>query len=187
MYQITGKILRVNTDTVVIEANGVGYLGQNIFELNDGIVAQVGDTKTVYVLQYWNEFEFCLLFFEKEDLRNMFESLLKIKQIGIKTAKSIFLTYSVEEFTEIIRTYNVSELQNIKGLGSLTAKIIIDELNKVLFNAHMTRKQEKILQTLQRLGYKMSAIYRVLKMVDKKLAEEQMLSKTIQLLSTDVC
>jgi Holliday junction DNA helicase RuvA len=81
----------------------------------------------------------------------------------------------------------VSELQNIKGLGSLTAKIIIDELNKMLFNAHMTRKQEKILQTLQRLGYKMSAIYRVLKMVDKKLAEEQMLSKTIQLLSTDVC
>jgi Holliday junction DNA helicase RuvA len=184
MYYIKGKIVRINDEKVMIEdQNGIAYQGVNVYEKDTGISFKINETNIIYCLQYWNEFEMEYLFFEKENLRNLFAGLLKIKQIGIKTAQSIFQTFNSEEFYDIVKNYDVNELQRIKGLGSLTAKIIIDELNKTLFNQKMTQKQEKILHTLQRLGYKMTSVYKVLKDVDRKLPEDQLLSTSIRMLS----
>lgn len=131
------------------------------------------------------EFESYYLAFPNQEIRDVFKQLLEIKSVGLKTAKAILKTFTLSELKGIVSDFRYDDLSVIKGLGMLSCKTIIESLQKRWFDVTYTTKEQKMIHAATRLGFSRSKVLKNIKLVDKKLKEEDYLKQLITMLGKE--
>lgn len=127
MYaSITGTISETEQDSIVVDANGVGY---EIFATNATISkAQVGDKAKFYTHLSVSETAQTLFGFATKEEKAMFRQLITVSGVGPKLAMAVLSGLSVSDLATAIITSDEKALNRVSGVGKKTAQRIILEL-----------------------------------------------------------
>ncbi len=124
MYNyITGKVVSVGLNSIVVENNGIGYeIGVSNTTANSFVT---GEIVKIYTYLYVREDTFALYGFASTEEKTLFLRLIDISGIGPKLAMQILSGATIDALTAAIATGDVKTLSKIKGLGKKTAELIV--------------------------------------------------------------
>ena len=130
---ITGRILRLQHDHLVIETGGIAY---HVFCTSRALtVCRPGEEREIYVHLVARDDSLSLFGFPTLEERELFRSLLPIPQVGPKLALQLLSTLTPAAFLEAIRSNDVEKLISVKGVGRKTAQRILVELHDKMGSA----------------------------------------------------
>ena len=159
--QISGKIISINENYVVLAAGGFGIK----VNISAAFASKLVNEDLITLVTYLNvrEDALDLYGFKNESERNLFLMLISISGIGPKLAVSILSGVEIEELKSNILSGDIKSLTSIPGVGAKTAKRIIIELKDKLskttttelgFDDNFGSKISKdVLSALVGLGY----------------------------------
>ncbi len=198
---ISGKIVYKGISHLVVDAQGVGYRIfiplTTFYEL-----PEAGQLITLHVHTHVKQDAINLFGFYTIQERDLFQLMLSVSGIGPKMSMNILSGISVKELLLAISNGDVRKLISIPGLGKKTAERLILELKEKVLKKMMAEtmpavdKQERIneliredvLSALVNLGYKsnvaLNALDKVLQISEKEISMEQLLKKTLKILSS---
>ena len=136
---IRGELTELTPALATIEAGGVGY-GLNIslttYTALQGSKPSPNTQHPVaklYVYEAIREDAYVLYGFYNKKEREMFLLLITVSGVGANTARMMLSSMSVAELCSAISTGNARMIQNIKGIGKMTAqRIIVDLRDKIV-------------------------------------------------------
>lgn len=197
---ISGKIVYKGISHVVIDAHGVGYRIfiplTTFYEL-----PEAGQIITLHVHTHVKQDAINLFGFYTVQERDLFQLMLSVSGIGPKMSMNILSGISVHEMLRAISSGDVRKLISIPGLGKKLAERLILELKEKVVKKMMAEEvpaidnqqkineiiREDVLSALINLGYKSNiaqdALGKVLHTSTKELAMDQLLKKTLKILS----
>ena len=124
MYEyIKGNIIDVDTNYVIIENNGIGYI---VYVANP-YSYKIGDNK-IYIYQYVKEDELSLYGFKDKQEKSLFLKLIGVKGLGCKMALPMFATGSTDSIISAIENEDISYLKKFPKIGDKVARQIILDL-----------------------------------------------------------
>jgi Holliday junction DNA helicase RuvA len=128
---IKGELTELSPALATIEAAGVGY-GLSI-SLNTYTAIQFKKETKLYVYEAIREDAHQLYGFWDKKEREMFLLLISVSGVGTNTARMMLSSMSVRELCNAISTGNAKLIQNIKGIGKMTAqRVIVDLRDKIV-------------------------------------------------------
>ena len=128
---IKGELTELTPALATVEAGGVGY-GLSI-SLNTFSAIQGKKEVKLYVYESIREDAHVLFWFVNKKEREMFLQLITVNGVGANTARMMLSGMSVSELCNAISTGNARLIQNIKGIGKMTAqRIIVDLKDKIV-------------------------------------------------------
>ena len=172
--QISGKIISINENYVVL---GVGGLGLKV-NISANFASKLVNEDLITLVTYLNvrEDALDLYGFKNESERNLFLMLISISGIGPKLAVSILSGVELEELKSKILSGDIKSLTSIPGVGAKTAKRIIIELKDKLSKTTTTELgfeddyssniSKDVLSALVGLGYSESMATEVIKRIN---------------------
>ena len=177
MYSyIKGLIVDIQSDHIVLENNGIGYL---IYVSNPYAFSK-GKEVVVYLYQQVKEDGILLYGF------NLKEEKDSVKGIGCKSACTMLASGDVEGICEAIESGNMTYLKKIPGIGPKAAgQIILDLQGKVTATKQTVVNQEleEAMEVLIALGYKQSEVDKVVKkLTDENLDTNGYVKKALSLI-----
>ena len=120
---IKGELTDLSPAFATIEVAGIGY-GLNI-SLNTFSAIQGKKEVKLYVYEAIREDAHVLFGFLNKKEREMFLLLITVNGVGANTARMMLSGMSVAELCSAISTGNARLIQNVKGIGKMTAQRII--------------------------------------------------------------
>ena len=128
---IKGELTDLSPAFATIEVAGIGY-GLNI-SLNTFSAIQGKKEVKLYVYESIREDAHVLFGFLNKKEREMFLLLITVNGVGANTARMMLSGMSVAELCSAISTGNARLIQNVKGIGKMTAqRIIVDLRDKIV-------------------------------------------------------
>lgn len=128
---IKGELTELTPALATIEAAGIGY-GLNI-SLNTFSAIQGKKEVKLYVYEAIREDAHLLYGFVNKKERETFLLLITVNGVGANTARMILSSLSVSELCNAISAGNARLIQNVKGIGKMTAqRIIVDLREKIV-------------------------------------------------------
>ncbi|MBR0274172.1 MAG: Holliday junction branch migration protein RuvA [Bacteroidaceae bacterium] len=128
---IKGELTELTPALATIEAAGIGY-GLNI-TLNTFSAIQGKKEVKLYVYEAIREDAHVLYGFVNKKERETFLLLITVSGVGANTARMILSSLSVSELCNAISAGNARVIQNVKGIGKMTAqRIIVDLREKIV-------------------------------------------------------
>lgn len=127
MYSyIKGKIEEINLDSLVIEANNIGYkVNVSANTLAD---VKLGKECKIHTKLIVREDDMSLCGFSTKEELKMFELLNSVSKIGPKVALGILSFATPKQIGAYIVSEDVAKMSNAPGVGKKTAERIILEL-----------------------------------------------------------
>nr|ADM95047.1 Holliday junction resolvasome DNA-binding subunit [uncultured Atribacterota bacterium] len=158
---LTGKIEAIETDTITINVNGIGFLvyvpTREKFERNN-------ISQTIYTYLYVREDRIALYGFSTKRERDFFKVLIDTPGIGPKVALKIISDIGPDRFTYAVLSENLTIISSISGIGLKLAKKIILELKEkfkqlnIVQDSLVKEDKNKIIfegiEALKGLGYR---------------------------------
>lgn len=183
MYSyFNGKIDMVNTDSIVIDVNGVGY---HIYVPNP-FSYEEGKTYKIYVYNHIREDDYSLYGFKSLEEKELFMRLINVKGMGPKVASGIFATGSIKGIVDAINKENILYLTKFPKIGEkLARQIILDLKGKVNVEVSEDVEEntmEELISVLENLGYKNSEIKKIIPSIDASLTLENQVKEALKLL-----
>ena len=184
MYSyILGNIESVNSSSIVVDNNGIGYL---IYVANPYAFKE-GETDKVYVYQHIREDEMTLFGFKTLAEKELFLKLISVKGLGPKMTLPILATGSVAGVVDAIERENILYLKKFPKIGDKVAKqIILDLKGKlgVITTGEVvdSNSYEELIEVLKGLGYKEKEFKSVINKVDINLSIEDQVKEALKLL-----
>ncbi|OAJ35446.1 Holliday junction branch migration protein RuvA [Piscirickettsia salmonis] len=129
--QLTGTIVDVSLDYLMIDVGGVGY---EVF-VPASILSrcgEVGQRITLYTHLIIREDAHSLYGFEERSAKALFRVLLKANGVGPKLAMVILSTMGVSDFIQAVTLQDVAALTRLPGVGKKTAERLVIELKDKL-------------------------------------------------------
>ena len=172
--QISGKIISINDNYVVLEVGGLGIK----VNISANFASKLVNEDLITLVTYLNvrEDALDLYGFKNDSERNLFLMLISISGIGPKLAISILSGVELEKLKSNILSGDIKSLTSIPGVGAKTAKRIIIELKDKLsrttttelgFEDNFVSKISKdVLSALVGLGYSESIAVEVIKRIN---------------------
>ena len=172
--QISGKIISINDNYVVLAVGGLGIK----VNISANFASKLVNEDLITLVTYLNvrEDALDLYGFKNDSERNLFLMLIAISGIGPKLAVSILSGVELEELKSNILSGDINSLISIPGVGAKTAKRIIIELKDKLskttttelgFEENFGSKISKdLLSALVGLGYSESMATEVIKRIN---------------------
>ena len=172
--QISGKIISINDNYVVLEVGGLGIK----VNISANFASKLVNEDLITLVTYLNvrEDALDLYGFKNDSERNLFLMLISISGIGPKLAVSILSGLELEELKSNILSGDIKSLTSIPGVGAKTAKRIIIELKDKLSNTTTTelgfeddfasKISKDVLSALVGLGYSESMATEVIKRIN---------------------
>ena len=169
--QISGKIISINDNYVVLEVGGLGIK----VNISANFASKLVNEDLITLVTYLNvrEDALDLYGFKNESERNLFLMLISISGIGPKLAVSILSGVELDELKSNILSGDIKSLTSIPGVGAKTAKRIIIELKDKLSKTTTTelgfednfgsKISKDVLSALGGLGYSESVAIKVIK------------------------
>ncbi len=196
---IKGSLEMKLNDSVVVEANGVGYkiyMAQNAIEK----AGNLGEIVKIHTYYHVREDNISLYgFLTSEELRT-FELLISVSGIGAKSALTILANIEPHNFAIAIITNDEVRLTKIPGLGKKSAQRLIlelrdkmkkleleevageEEVSKIQVNENI----QEAISALQVLGYNKKEIEKAFEKEDMSLLSiEDIIRKGLAILSRD--
>lgn len=123
---IKGFVAALNSNSVVIDCNGIGYeICASSFCLNG---LNIGSELKLLTALIVREDDICLYGFKDQTEKDMFSRLTSISGIGPKLAIGILSGIDAKSLISCIATQDINILNSIKGVGKKTAERILLEL-----------------------------------------------------------
>lgn len=164
IYFLKGKIALIESESVIIDVNNVGY--QVLVSHLDQY--HVGEDVLMYTYNVVREDENYLIGFKDVEEKNVFLSLIKVKGLGPKTVIGALSATTPNDVLNAISSNNVAFLKKLPGLGAKAAGQIILDLKGELTGSKGNPKQyEEVYDALKSLGFKGAAIDRVLATINE--------------------
>ena len=172
--QISGKIISINDNYVVLEVGGLGIK----VNISANFASKLVNEDLITLVTYLNvrEDALDLYGFKNDSERNLFLMLISISGIGPKLAVSILSGLELEELKSNILSGDIKSLTSIPGVGAKTAKRIIIELKDKLSKTTTTELgfeddyssniSNDVLSALVGLGYSESMATEVIKRIN---------------------
>ena len=156
---IKGRLCEKTPTSVVIEANGIGY----IINISLSTFSQIPDNENIklYTHLQIKEDSHTLFGFYSLKEREIFRLLISVSGVGSSTARTMLSSLSSDQIIDAISSNNISLVQSVKGIGSKTAqRVIIDLHDKILkvyeldegFASSNNTNKEEALSALEVLG-----------------------------------
>lgn len=177
---IKGKVEDIESNTVTLNNNGIGYL---IYTANP-YSYEIDKEYKIYVYQYVKEDEMSLYGFKTKEEKNLFLKLISVKGLGCKMALPMFATGSIEGITDAIERENILYLKKFPKIGDKVARQIILDLKGKL-NTTVTTKSndfDELVETLKALGYKQADIQKITPKIDSSLKVEEQVKEALKLM-----
>ena len=177
---IKGFIKDIESDYIVVENNGIGYLVYTAspysFELDKEYI--------IYLYQYVREDEITLYGFKTKEEKNLFLKLTSVKGVGCKMALPMLALGSPDGIIDAIERENILYLKKFPKIGDKVARQIILDLKGKLAKTENTNLQtsDELVEALKSLGYKNADINKVIKNVDNSLDIEEQIKEALKLL-----
>ena len=171
--QISGKIISINDNYVVLRVGGLGIK----VNISANFASKLVDEDLITLVTYLNvrEDALDLYGFKNDSERNLFLMLISISGIGPKLAVSILSGVELDELKSNILSGDIKSLTSIPGVGAKTAKRIIIELKDKLSKTTTTELgfednfdseiSKDILSALVGLGYSEGIAKEVIKRI----------------------
>jgi len=124
--QLTGSIRSINTDRIILEVAGVGYL----IHVTPTVSATLtlGNSLTVHTSMVVREDSMTLYGFLDAPSRETFELVQTVSGIGPRVALSILAHLSPDQLVDAVESESVSTLSGVPGIGKKGAQRILLEL-----------------------------------------------------------
>ena len=181
MYSyIKGIITLIESNYVVLDNNGIGYLiyTPNPYSFN------IDEKYKVYVYQHIREDESSLYGFKTKEEKDLFLKLIEVKGLGCKMALPILATGSINGIIDAIERENVLYLKKFPKIGDKVARQIILDLKGKLVESseNINNSNDELVEVLKGLGYKTTDITRVIKHVNSIDTLENQIKEALKLL-----
>jgi Holliday junction DNA helicase RuvA len=172
---IEGKIQAKFDKSLVINANGVGYL----VSVTEEIFTPAREESEISLFLHTQVREDAISLYGFSNIAelNFFKKLISVSGIGPRTGMEI-MNNDINKIKSAIINGDTGTISSIKGIGKKTAERLVLELkNKIDLDPSDTRKQGQISQevdqdavdALMRLGYSQRQICKVLTRTTEKL------------------
>lgn len=169
MYEyIIGKIVKLESNYIVIDNNGIGYL---IYVANP-YSYKINNDEKIYVYQHIREDENTLYGFKNNEEKQLFLKLIGVKGLGCKMALPM-LSVDINNIENAIETENVNYLKKFPKIGDKVARQIILDLKGKLNTGNVKNNLIELEETLKALGYKSTDINSVLPNITETELESQ--------------
>jgi Holliday junction DNA helicase RuvA len=159
---LNGQIEVVNTNSVVVNVNGVGYL---VYLPSNAvsIAGAPGDEIKLYTHLHVREDVLALYGFMTPEELKMFETLTTVSGIGPKLGLAMLSAMTVEQLTMAIAAGDANTLRQVPGIGKKTSERVVLELKDKIENeiltmpaSRMTESNNDVIAALVSLGYSVS-------------------------------
>ena len=192
--QISGKIISINDNYVVLEVGGLGIK----VNISANFASKLVNEDLITLVTYLNvrEDALDLYGFKNDSERNLFLMLISINGIGPKLAVSILSGVELEELKSNILSGDIKSLTSIPGVGAKTAKRIIIELKDKLSKTTTTELgfeddyssniSKDVLSALVGLGYSESMATEVIKRINPAKSDksiESLIKESLKILN----
>ena len=149
MYSyIKGELAEINTDHIVIDVNGIGYM---IFIPSQALdyLPAIGEIIKVHTYLYMREDAMILYGFLTKDELEIFILLITVSGIGPKGGLAILSTLSADDLRFAVLSGDSKAIAKAPGVGSKTAQRVIIDLKDKLsledaFEKKLEHENEKI-------------------------------------------
>ena len=143
MYSyIKGELAEVNTDHIVIDVGGIGYMiyipAQSL-----NYLPGIGEMLKVHTYLYMREDAMILYGFLTKDDLEMFKLLITVSGIGPKGGLAVLSTLSSDDLRFAVLSGDSKAISKAPGIGSKTAqRVIIDLKDKLSLEDAFEKKLE---------------------------------------------
>lgn len=172
---VKGIITAKGLASVTLDVNGVGFL---VFATQHNLEnLKEGEAATLFTHMVVREDRFELYGFLHEHELNFFQLLIKVRDVGPKTALAILSLGNLAEIQSAIIHGDVATLQSVPGIGRKTAERIILELKEKVFasldDASPQRaKADGVVGALENLGYSSKEAKEAIRDMPKELTTD---------------
>lgn len=158
---LRGKVWEIQTDKLVLDVQGTGYL----LAVPNGLLSKLraGQELVLYTHVVLREDELSLYGFFSLAEKEMFLQMLSVSGIGPKAALSILSTLGSAQAQSAIAGENLALLTKVPGIGKKTAQRLVLELrekfkgkagaDEAYFSLEGAGLQSEALETLLALGF----------------------------------
>ena len=145
---IKGELAEINTDHIVVDVNGIGYMIYISSQALDYLPA-IGETIKVHTYLYMREDAMILYGFLTKDELEIFKLLITVSGIGPKGGLAILSTLSADDLRFAVLSGDSKAIAKAPGVGSKTAQRVIIDLKDKLsledaFEKKLEHENEKI-------------------------------------------
>ena len=178
---IKGKIVKQESNYVILENNGIGYL---IYVPNPYSFISNIDT-IVYIYQLVREDEISLYGFKTYEEKELFLKLINVKGLGCKMALPILATGSISGIIDAIERENILYLKKFPKIGDKVARQIVLDLKGKISSNNLSNKlkdYDELVDVLKGLGYKQSDINKILPQINSELDIESQIKEALKLM-----
>lgn len=150
---LKGKIVKLKSNSCLLDSNGVGYLCFISFQTF--LKLKELDEAFLWTYLQVKEDSLNLFGFIEENEKEFFLKLISIPGIGPKMALQILSHYPLDDLKKSILNQNIKMLSSIPGVGKKTAERLILELKGFLPKEEIAPSgiKEEAISALVNLGY----------------------------------
>jgi Holliday junction DNA helicase RuvA len=154
---LSGSILDVRLNQLVIDVGGIGYQVTVAPEL--AADSRVGQSISLHTSLVVREDSWTLFGFSNADAKNLFEQLQSVTGIGPKVASALLAVYPPEELRSAIAAQDNAALERVPGIGKKVASRIILELKDKFGGGYRSKSslsgpwRTQVIGALTGLGY----------------------------------
>ena len=134
---IDGIVADKTSDTIVLDAGGVGYL-LNVSAATLSAAPAVGERFKLYCILNVREDAMELYGFYSKEEKHMYERLKGVTGVGSRTALQILSAMSVRDLSIALVTGDAAALCRVPGIGKKTAQRLVLELKDKVEDAQLT-------------------------------------------------
>ena len=181
MYSyIIGKIVEINSSSITIDNNGIGYL---VYTPNPYAFSENIENK-VYLYQQIKEDEHLLFGFKTIEEKELFLKLISVKGLGPKMALPIIAMGSYVGIADAINRENILYLKKFPKIGDkLARQMILDLKGKIEVSGEVVEtSSDEVYDALSALGYKDKDIKGVIGRINKDASVEEQIKEALRLM-----
>ncbi len=181
MYSyIVGKIVEIDSSSIVIDNNGIGYL---IYTPNPYAFKE-GEESKIFLYQQIKEDEHVLFGFKTIEEKKLFLKLISVKGLGPKMALPIIAMGSTIGIADAINRENILYLKKFPKIGDkLARQMILDLKGKLEVSGNVIETgTDEVYEALLALGYKDKDIKGVIGRINKELSVEEQIKESLRLM-----
>ncbi len=131
---LEGRVAERTADGCVLDVGGIGwYVHVPMRTLEE---LKMGSVYRLYVVAYETHKQVILVGFLTRTERFLFQKLVQIQGVGVRTALAILSVYTPERLITITENQDLKALQAVRGVGSRLARRIVVELSGALPPVH---------------------------------------------------
>lgn len=181
MYNyIIGKITVVDSDSITLENNGIGYL----IHTPNPYAFKEGEEYKVYLYQQIKEDEHLLFGFKSIGEKELFLKLINVKGLGPKMALPIIAMGSITGIADAINRENILYLKKFPKIGDkLARQMILDLKGKLQITGETIESaSDEVYDALLALGYKDRDVKNVIGRINKENSVEEQIKEALRLM-----